>query len=195
MTSRGYGRRRRRVRTRRRRPLRETPAPPSGRRRTGSSPPRSSSRHGPTETTRRAVSRRARSCRGSGRMGAGGRRSPSGRRGKVGERYGDDGQRQHAPPAVDGRKDEREHDPQQPEPACVREPFENGIQPTRAVVDYPTLKVTVRRDQAGTICFVCSISARRSNGFPTKPCAPRSAASRSASSCPLNITTGIEPTP
>src|SRR5262249_51598134 len=112
-----------------------------------------------------------------------------------GERTGYHRQQQHAPAAIDGGKDQREHDPQQSEPPRVREPFEDGVEPTRAMVDNPPLEMTVLGDQAGMICFVCSISARRSNGLPTKPCAPRSAASRSASSCPLNITTGIDPTP
>ena len=59
-----------------------------------------------------------------------------------------------------------------PSRAGVRQAFEDRIQPARTMVDDPTFELPVERDQAGTICFVCSISARRSNGLPTKPCAP-----------------------
>ena len=100
----------------------------------------------------------------------------------VRQRDGYDGQQQDAPAAVDRAENSREHDPEQPEPAGVGQPFEHRIQPTRAMVDDPALEVAVGGDQAGTICFVCSISARRSNGLPTKPWAPRSAASRLTSS-------------
>src|SRR5207244_3764168 len=82
-------------------------------------------------------------------------------------------------------EDERQRNPEQAEPSRVRETLEDRIQPARAVMDDPALEVAVSGDQAGTICFVCSTSARRSNGLPTKPCAPRSAASRPASSWPL----------
>src|SRR5207248_5495492 len=112
-----------------------------------------------------------------------------------GQRDGDDRQPERPPPAVGNGQNERQRDPEQAEPPRVREPLEDRIQPARAVVDNPALEVAVGGDQAGTICFVCSTSARRSNGLPTKPCAPRSAASRPASSWPLNITTGIDPTP
>src|SRR3954469_2196786 len=117
------------------------------------------------------------------------------RRAPVGERDGDESHEQHAPAPVDPAENHGDDDPEQPEASGIRQAFEDRVQPTRAMVDDPTLEVAIGGDQAGTICFVCSIKARRSNGFPTNPCAPRSAASRPASSWPLNMTTGIDPTP
>ncbi len=42
---------------------------------------------------------------------------------------------------------------------------------TRRGDERKAVEMAIGRDQAGTICFVCSISARRSKGLPTKPCA------------------------
>src|SRR5439155_25751441 len=113
----------------------------------------------------------------------------------VGKRNRDDRQDERAPAPLDRSERERQNDPQKAEAPGVREPFEEWIQPARAMVDDPALEVAIGGDQAGTICFVWSINARRSKGLPTKAWAPRCAASAPASSCPLNITTGIEPTP
>ena len=117
------------------------------------------------------------------------------RRRPVGDRDGDHRRCQDAPAPIEDRQDERERDPEQTEPPRIRQSLEDRAQPPGAVVNHPTLDVAIRGDQAGTICFVWSISARRSKGLPTNPCAPRWAASSPASSCPLNMTTGMEPTP
>src|SRR4029453_18616206 len=63
---------------------------------------------------------------------------------------------------------------------------ETGVSPTGA-----------SDGQAGSSCLACSISCCGSKGFPTKPCAPRAVASCADRSLtlPLNITTGIAPTP
>src|SRR5439155_20563902 len=116
------------------------------------------------------------------------------RRRQVRDRNRDQCEGEDAPAAIERAQHDRNDDPEEPEPAGVREPFEDRIQPARAMADYPALEVPVERDQAGTICFVCSINARRAHGLLTKPCAPRITASSPASSWPLNITAGIEPT-
>jgi hypothetical protein len=95
---------------------------------------------------------------------------------------GDNGHKQNAPSSPEEGQNQGDRDPDETQSPCPGEPLEDRIQPTRAMVDDPALEMTVRGDQAGTICFVCSTSARRSKGFPTKPCAPRSAASSPASS-------------
>ena len=81
--------------------------------------------------------------------------------------------------------------------ADLRQPNEHLVQRVPPVVDDPPFEMTIESGQTGRICFACSISCCRSNGFPTNACAPRSAASACAcsSALPLNMTTGIAPTP
>ena len=88
----------------------------------------------------------------------------------------------------------------EPDETCVtemRERDEEVVQRVRPVVDDPALESFVYRDQAGTSCFVDSISCCGLNGLPMKPCAPRVAAvfSDCSSTLPLNMITGIAPTP
>ncbi len=99
-------------------------------------------------------------------------------------------------PAVE-RQDEREHEPNRTPRSELRQPDERIVQRVPPVVDDPAFPVLIEPGQVGTICFAWSISCCRSNGFPTKACAPRVAASACAcsSTLPLNITTGIAPTP
>ena len=87
----------------------------------------------------------------------------------VGERDRDHCEPHRSPAPVERAEDEREPDPEEAEAPGVREPFEDRIEPTRAMVDDPALEMAIGRDQAGTICFVCSISARKSKGLPTNP--------------------------
>jgi hypothetical protein len=92
-----------------------------------------------------------------------------------------------------GRRDE-EDCAVRPDPG---EADEEPVDPADAVVDDPALEMLVGRDQVGSSCFVWSISCCGLKGLPTKPCAPRDAASAGAcsSTLPLNMITGIAPTP
>ena len=66
----------------------------------------------------------------------------------------DHGEGEDTPAAVGRAEHERDGYPQEPEPAGIRKPFEDRIQPARAMVDDPALEMAVEGDQAGTICFV-----------------------------------------
>ena len=110
--------------------------------------------------------------------------------GGVGEEDEDEGLRA---PAVE-RDGESEREPDEPPAADAREPDEGVVERRPPMLDDPPVDVAVQR---GASCFVRSISCCRSKGLPTKACAPRLVASRSAcsSSLPLNMTTGIAPAP
>jgi hypothetical protein len=73
---------------------------------------------------------------------------------QVGKGDGDHGHDQDAPASIEHGQHERDSDPQQTESPGVGEPLEERVQPPGAVVDHPALEVPIRRDQAGTICFV-----------------------------------------
>ena len=96
--------------------------------------------------------------------------------------------------AAQQREHERERDPDGAPAPDARQPDEDVVERAEAVLDDPVLEPVI---QTGASCFVLSINCCRSNGFPTKPCAPRLAACSSAwsSSLPLNMTTGIAPAP
>ena len=100
------------------------------------------------------------------------------------------------PPPVE-RRDDCDQDPDRALRADAREPDEDVVEDADPVMDDPALESSIGTDQAGTSCFVDSISCCGLNGFPMKPWAPRDAAVRSESSStfPLNMITGIEPTP
>ena len=124
-------------------------------------------------------------------------------RGEVGESDADE--RRHRGPRVAAPdRDERGQDhPDGAERAGVGEPEEEGVERVDAVLDDPLLQVAVDRDQerrqarVASICFADSISCCGSKGLPMKPWAPRSVASAAdcSSILPLNISTGIAPTP
>jgi hypothetical protein len=71
-----------------------------------------------------------------------GERLQSGRR-QVRERNRDHCESEDAPAAIESAQHERNDYPEEPEPAGVREPFEDRIQPARAMVDDPALEVPV----------------------------------------------------
>src|SRR5438105_4601859 len=100
------------------------------------------------------------------------------------------------PPHEDRQKEtcRNEDESLAPDP---REVDEEPVQPPGAVMDDPALEVPVRADQVGSSCLVWSISSCGLNGLPMKPCAPRDSASAAArsSTLPLNMITGIAPTP
>lgn len=119
-------------------------------------------------------------------------------RSQVGERHRDE----HRRPAPDDREPECDHEPDGAPCPDVGQPDEDVVEGMPPMVDDPTLPVAVERSQVdpiqtGTICFVCWIRWWRSNGLPTKACAPFEAASACAcsSTLPLNMTTGITPAP
>ena len=114
-------------------------------------------------------------------------------RGGVGEEHEDE--RLRAPAKEREREGERE--PHETPAADPAEPDEDVVQRVPAMRDDPAFDVTIEGAQTGASCFARSISCCRSNGLPTNPCAPRVAACCSAcsSSLPLNMTTGIAPTP
>ena len=111
-------------------------------------------------------------------------------RGGVGEE--DEDERMRA--AAQQRHRQSEREPHEAEAADARQPDEDVVERSPPVLDDPALDVPVQR---GASCFVRSTSCCRSNGFPMKPCAPRFAACCSASpfALPLNMTTGMAPTP
>jgi len=78
--------------------------------------------------------------------------------------------------AVNRRKDETEDQPEKPVRADLRQEDEEVVQRMPAMVDDPSLRMAVPAGQTGAICFVWSISCCRSNGLPTKACAPPEAA-------------------
>src|SRR6187399_693791 len=123
--------------------------------------------------------------------------APEPERGEIG--YDDRGEHRdkHERPPPDKRADERDGYPHEPEGPDVAEPLEDRIQPAGPMVDDPSFELVVEVDQVGRSCLVDSISCRGSNGLPMKPRAPRALASSSeaSSTLPLNITTGIDPTP
>jgi len=110
--------------------------------------------------------------------------------GCIGER--DEHERLHAAPQQ--CEHERERNPDDAPASDARQPDEDVVERRGAVLDDPVLGAVI---QTGASCFVLSISCCRSNGLPTKPCAPRLVACSSAcsSSLPLNMTTGIAPAP
>ena len=111
-------------------------------------------------------------------------------RGCVGEQH------EHEQPwtPAEQRERERKREPHGAPASDTRQPDEDVVERRGAVLDDPALETVV---QTGTSCFVLSTSCCRSKGFPTNPCAPRLVACSSAcsSTLPLNITTGIAPTP
>ena len=92
-------------------------------------------------------------------------------------------------------------EPDDAEGADEREPLEERIEHADAVLDDPVLELAVEADrgvvETGSSCFVDSISERGSNGLPMKPARRATAASAAArsSTLPLNMITGIAPTP
>src|SRR5919204_1018953 len=114
-------------------------------------------------------------------------------RDEVGREHEDEEPRPPPEQSNDCRRDE-EHDAVRPDPG---EEDEEPVEPAESMVDYPALEVAVGPDQVGSSCLVWSISSCGLNGLPTKAWAPREAAS--AASCsstfPLNMITGIAPTP
>jgi hypothetical protein len=73
---------------------------------------------------------------------------------------------------------------------------EEPVEPADAMVDDPALEMPVGRDQVGSSCLVWSTSSWGLKGLPTKPWAPRAvASSASSSTLPLNMITGMAPTP
>jgi hypothetical protein len=90
-----------------------------------------------------------------------------------------------------------EEQPEKTDTTEVRESDEDGIEPVGPVVDDPAFEPPVEVDQVGRSCFVDSMSCCGLKGLPMKPCAPREAAVRrsSSSTLPLNMITGIDPTP
>jgi hypothetical protein len=90
---------------------------------------------------------------------------------------------------------DREGDPDRPEVTDGGQADENGVEPSRSVLDDPDEDVVIYRRLRS--CFVDSISACGSKGLPMKACAPSRAArlAVSSSTLPLNMITGTEPTP
>ena len=124
-------------------------------------------------------------------------------RGEIGERDADEC-RERGPRVATPERDERGQDqPDRAQRAGVGEPDEELVELVDAVLDDPALQVVVDADEerrqarAASICFADSISCCGSNGLPMKPWAPRSVASAAdcSSILPLNISTGIAPTP
>src|SRR5262249_38132066 len=109
----------------------------------------------------------------------------------------DDHEHERLPAPLRERDDGGEHDPDERVRADAREPDEDVVERFPAMPDDPVLDGAVEGGQTGTMDFVWSISCCRSNGLPTKPCAPPACACSTASSStfPLNITTGIAPAP
>jgi len=95
------------------------------------------------------------------------------------------------------RREHRYDEPDQPGAAEMRESDEQVVEPVRPMVDDPALEPCVEGRQAGTSCFVDSINCCGLNGLPMKPCAPLEVAvfSDCSSTLPLNMITGIAPTP
>src|SRR6476659_9677505 len=100
-------------------------------------------------------------------------------------------------PAPDHGQDESDHHEDEPVRADPREVDEQPVQPADPVLDDPAFQVPVERDQVGRSCLVWLISSCGLKGLPMKPCAPREVASAAAfsSTFPLNMITGIAPTP
>ncbi len=120
------------------------------------------------------------------------------RRGEVGEDDGAEGRERGPRVAPSEREDRPDDQPDGAEGACVGEREEDVVEDVDPVLDDPALEIVVdAQARVASICFADSISCCGSNGFPMKPCAPRSVASAAASSStfPLNIRTGIDPTP
>jgi hypothetical protein len=115
----------------------------------------------------------------------------------VGDEVGGEQYDEEPGPAPDQRKHGTNQDEQEPLGADPREVDEQPVQPADPVLDDPALQVPVERDQVGSSCLVWSISSCGLNGLPMKAWAPREVASSAAcsSTFPLNMITGMAPTP
>ena len=111
-------------------------------------------------------------------------------RDQIGER---DVEKNRGPPPVE-RGDDGDQEPDRALRPDTREADEDVVQDADAMMDDPALEPCIEISQAGTSCFVDSISCCGSKGLPMNPCAPRAATSAS-STLPLNMITGIDPTP
>ncbi len=100
-------------------------------------------------------------------------------------------------PAPEHRREQSQDEPDKSGVADVREGDEEVIEQRRPVMDDPALESRIKRNQAGTSCFVDSIRCCGLKGLPMKPCAPLEVAvlSDCSSTLPLNMITGIAPTP
>ncbi len=110
------------------------------------------------------------------------------------DRVGEEDENERPRAATPQRERRSNREPHRAPAADAREPDEDVVERDPAMLDDPAFDPMV---QSGTSCFVRSMSCCRSNGLPTKACAPRLVACCSArsSTLPLNMTTGIAPTP
>ena len=118
-------------------------------------------------------------------------------RGEIGDHHGGEHPAENRRAMPQERGEGAEEHPEQADPADVGEGDERIVELLGPVLDDPALEPGVELDQVGSSCFVDSISCCGLNGLPMKPLAPRCCApSRSFSSTlPLNMITGIAPTP
>jgi hypothetical protein len=92
---------------------------------------------------------------------------------QVGQEAAEDDVEEDRRPAPVERRDRGDDEEDRALDADSRERDEDLVQPVDPVVDDPALEPGIEVSQAGTSCFVDSISCCGLNGLPMKPLAPR----------------------